>query len=427
ENVGGEIYLTGGSGRVISSGDVSVVGIDGAGGEVRMLGDQVGLFGDAMIDASGSDGGGVVLIGGDFQGKGELKTADATYIGVDTRIDADAVEQGNGGKVIVWANGATRYYGDISAQGGAVSGDGGFVEVSGKQWLDFNGRVNTNAGNGETGTLLLDPTDITIQIGGSPPPALDPDGTDPDMTFSLDTGGSAIIQVSVLEGALVGANVEVITASSSGVATLGGQITVNDPVSWSSGRKLTFTAESNVDINAAITATGSGSFTSTGVDFDNTGGKITTEGGAVDIYHTGAITIGADIDTSGIGGIDSPTAGGAVTITTAAGTINTAAASIITTGGNDGSGPGDAEDGGAVIITGTGGAMTIGNLTTTGGSEGAGPNNGGKGGDITLTQNSSGQTLTVEGNVDASGGAAVSGTPGSAGILTIDNAGAASQ
>jgi len=45
------------------------------------------------------------------------------------------------------------------------SGNGGFVEVSGKQFLDFQGNVNTLAANGNPGLLLLDPTDITIQNG----------------------------------------------------------------------------------------------------------------------------------------------------------------------------------------------------------------------------------------------------------------------
>ena len=51
------------------------------------------------------------------------------------------------------------------AKGGVESGDGGLVEVSGKIYLDYDGNVNTTALNGETGLLLLDPTDITILDG----------------------------------------------------------------------------------------------------------------------------------------------------------------------------------------------------------------------------------------------------------------------
>src|SRR5207302_4865774 len=67
-------------------------------------------------------------------------------------------------KVVVWSDGSTRYYGSISARGGAQKGDGGNVEVSGHR-LSFGGTVDTTAPRGTVGTLLLDPDDITIVTG----------------------------------------------------------------------------------------------------------------------------------------------------------------------------------------------------------------------------------------------------------------------
>ena len=71
-----------------------------------------------------------------------------------------AREAGDGGKVIVWSDGSTEYYGAASARGGANSGDGGLIEVSGKENLVFAGTGNASAPYGRPGTLLLDPKNI---------------------------------------------------------------------------------------------------------------------------------------------------------------------------------------------------------------------------------------------------------------------------
>ena len=105
------------------------------------------------------------MVGGEYQGKGTTPTASVTYVSPDSIINVDATEDGNGGSAIVWADGLTAFYGNISAKGGANSGNGGFVEVSGKDSLIFEGTVDTSAVNGEFGTLLLDPKNIAIKPG----------------------------------------------------------------------------------------------------------------------------------------------------------------------------------------------------------------------------------------------------------------------
>ncbi|MFZ5914252.1 MAG: filamentous hemagglutinin N-terminal domain-containing protein, partial [Pseudomonadota bacterium] len=136
------------------------------GGTIQALGDKVALTGTARLDASGDAGGGVVLVGGDYQGRGGVPTASRTYVARDARITADAITKGNAQKVVVWADGDTRFYGAISARGGAQGGDGGLVEVSGKQNLGFDGRVDVSAPMGKGGSLLLDPDFIFIKNGG---------------------------------------------------------------------------------------------------------------------------------------------------------------------------------------------------------------------------------------------------------------------
>ena len=168
---GRDVRLQGqGRGDVLVSGtiDASATAAGETGGHVAITGEHVGLLNGARVDASGPAGGGTILIGGDFQGKNpDVRNATATYVAPTATIKADATEQGDGGRIIIWADDITRYYGNISARGGAQGGDGGFVEVSGKRSLDFNGAVITSAANGNIGTLLLDPDNIVIATGGA--------------------------------------------------------------------------------------------------------------------------------------------------------------------------------------------------------------------------------------------------------------------
>ncbi|MEQ9552778.1 MAG: CHAT domain-containing protein [Coleofasciculus sp. G3-WIS-01] len=133
---------------------------------VNVLGNKVGVF-DATINASGTYGGGTVRLGGDYQGQGTFN-ASQTLVSENSLITADAGVQGTGGEVFVWADGVTGFYGTISARGGTQVGDGGFIEVSGKELLVFTGHADAGAANGQPGTLLLDPKNIIIGDANSP-------------------------------------------------------------------------------------------------------------------------------------------------------------------------------------------------------------------------------------------------------------------
>ncbi len=147
------------AGTVIASGILDASGTTG--GNVQVLGDRVGVI-SGKIDVSGINGGGVALIGGDYQGKGTIPNATRTYISQDSIINADALVNGDGGKVITWANNTTRFDGNITARGGTESGNGGLVEVSGKKNLSFRGNVDVSAVNGQSGSIFLDPENIII-------------------------------------------------------------------------------------------------------------------------------------------------------------------------------------------------------------------------------------------------------------------------
>ncbi|MDY6939704.1 MAG: filamentous hemagglutinin N-terminal domain-containing protein, partial [Cyanobacteriota bacterium] len=132
---------------------------------IQILGNRVALL-DATLDASGANGGGNIFLGGDFRGLGTIPNARYTFVDAETAIFADALQRGNGGRVILWADDTTQFFGNISARGSAEpNASGGFVEVSGKQSLVFRGDVDTRAPNGTVGTLLLDPENISIADG----------------------------------------------------------------------------------------------------------------------------------------------------------------------------------------------------------------------------------------------------------------------
>lgn len=158
---GGTIRVHGDAGSTLyASGQHVVTGQTG--GQVDLLASRINLMA-ATVDVSG----GGIRIGGDFQGQNpNILNADSTTIGVGTALRADGLANGNGGRVIVWSEAQTRFLGDISARGGALGGDGGFIEVSSKGDLAFAGLADAGASHGSAGTLLLDPKNLIIDTAG---------------------------------------------------------------------------------------------------------------------------------------------------------------------------------------------------------------------------------------------------------------------
>ncbi|WP_128576403.1 GLUG motif-containing protein [Pseudomonas sp. BAY1663] len=235
----GKVVLNGGDeGSVQVAGTLDTSATTGQGGAIEVTGANVALA-DATLDASGATGGGSVKVGGDWQGTGTLTRAQATTVDAASTLKADATHNGDGGTVVVWSDQHTSYQGHISAKGGAQGGDGGQAEVSGKAVLGFTGTVDLSAAHGAFGDLLLDPYDLTISsgTGGSATATAD------DSTLGADT----------LEGLLADANVTVSTGTA---GSQNGDITVASAVSWDANTTLTLNAAGNIDIDAAITASG---------------------------------------------------------------------------------------------------------------------------------------------------------------------------
>jgi CHAT domain-containing protein len=277
-------------GMNITSGKIDVSSSTGKGGNVGVFGNQVGLV-NSFINASGNTGGGTVLIGGDLQGKGILPNALQTYVDSRSQIFANGLLTGDGGKVIVWADRSTQFLGAIAAKGGEVSGDGGFVEVSGKESLDYRGSTNTLAPHGKIGTLLLDPANIFVNATG---------GNSSLANASAFTNASpvnAILDVSLINSALsnvvLQATNEITFAAPINITTSGVGITAQAGNTITVGNSIT-TNGGNVSLiaNDPAFATNNGNI--------SIFGDITTQGGAINVTvnNAGQLSIASGADLS---------------------------------------------------------------------------------------------------------------------------------
>jgi hypothetical protein len=370
---GGHVHVDAGeSGTLLNSGhiDVSNTDIGGMGGTVHLLGEQVGLFGDAEVNASGHSGGGEVLIGGDLHGDGHaIPHAAHTYIGHDVVIHADATHSGNGGTIVAWSDEITQVYGSLSARGGQTFGDGGFIETSshGQLLVDRGGDVSAPAGH--AGTWLLDPFNIRIvntlavyQVTEfSMPPFFTPTIPDSEVTadaiqMELQTGATVVISTVNPDGTQDGdilqiapINVTFDNAGDSGtlILTAANNITIAGGITASNGSLNVILeanvgsddlnpASGNVVVNANIDTNG-GFFNSMGVDFDSTKATILAFGG-VSITHTGTVDLGAISTGMSFGGTTF------ISDANVHGAINVGEGNVLIDGGNDGQPDGANDD-----------------------------------------------------------------------------------
>jgi filamentous hemagglutinin family protein len=353
----GVVTLDGGaSGITAVSGAIDVAGAAAGekGGRVVVTGDKVALMPGARIDASGDAGGGTVLVGGDWQGaNAAVRNAAQTFVADGARVRADAASGGDGGKVVVWADDATRYYGDISARGGATGGDGGQVEVSGKQTLDFRGGVDVSAPAGTGGRLLLDPQDIVLNNTAQTPPPNNAPGT-PDIAFG-DPPAAGATTVEIAD--VVGFSELYLQATR--------DITVANDLTMNADGSVRFEAGRDINVNANVTVSGTGAIRLTAdADFSGSGGPASNNDGAI---RRGAVgnTLTQAAGTMQLQGADGVTATvsapNVTVVNTASGNVdvtNTAAGGAIALG--------NVASGNLTLATADGAISDTGTVTSTG-------------------------------------------------------------
>jgi len=252
----GTVEIAGVGGSIRVDGTLAAVGRrpGEAGGTIvaNATGDVL-LGPTARVVADGRAGGGTVAVGttaararaqGGGVGAGEARR---TVVAAGAQVRADATETGNGGRVAVMGREQVTQAGAISARGGPQGGDGGRVEVSSRDGFALTGTVSTVAPQGQNGTLLIDPRDLSIvasasgEIGTNPAPpqvGAGDGGTTDDATLSIGT----------LETLLDGGNVRLEATR---------DLIVSKAFSHSdTANTLTLTAGRNLIVNRALTLKG---------------------------------------------------------------------------------------------------------------------------------------------------------------------------
>ncbi|HVU64321.1 MAG TPA: filamentous hemagglutinin N-terminal domain-containing protein, partial [Phycisphaerales bacterium] len=258
-----------GSVEVTGSIDASNQGENNTGGRVHILGHDVTLD-HASIDATGTNGGGEIRIGGDLAGGAGLPSADTTIVRNGTTLDASATGAGRGGSIVVWSDNLTRFEGTALADS-TLSFSGGLVETSSAGTLN----VARSIIRSRNGTWLLDPAgdlviDTTDPADGSSfvdvatlNAALDMGGTvNSVMAIPLTATGDIFIRSSILKS--MGGDATLILNSAHGIDLATG-VTISNTsgsggldlsLSWGSGGTGTLTVNSGAFSSSAFSNLG---------------------------------------------------------------------------------------------------------------------------------------------------------------------------
>ena len=249
----GEIVLDAGDGTANAGGTLNASGKASGqtGGSVQVLGKTVQVADNTKIDVSGDAGGGEVLIGGNFHGAGPQQNAQTTTVGKAT-ISANAISTGDGGKVAVWSDGQTRFAGAVSAKGGAQSGNGGQVETSGHDLNVAGAVIDASALNGEAGSWLLDPYNLTVSSSASNATQA------PTGTWTSNANGTVVLNTDINSALDSGTSVVLQTSGSLGDGQGNGDITISSLIhkSLSGPASLTLKAGGSIIVNQGISTGG---------------------------------------------------------------------------------------------------------------------------------------------------------------------------
>jgi len=157
---GGSVEIENGAGEIQIGGLASASSLTGRGGQVRVVGEGINVMSAAVIEANGSEGGGIKIGGSSTRavtvGEGALVTSSGTA-GLGGRVEV------NGGEIVVYKN---------STLGANGETNGGMVAVTGSDRVKIDGGLRATATTGNGGSISL--TGPTLTLGADS--ALDVNG-----------------------------------------------------------------------------------------------------------------------------------------------------------------------------------------------------------------------------------------------------------
>ena len=114
---GGEIFLLAPGGRIVNRGQLLARGQQ-KGGEIYVQAEQIGIFDESLLDASGETAGGTIELG--FYD--EAQATEFVYVAEHSVLQAKALTSGEGGEISIYAQTALRSHGLLNVTGATQGG-----------------------------------------------------------------------------------------------------------------------------------------------------------------------------------------------------------------------------------------------------------------------------------------------------------------
>ncbi|WP_161485648.1 S-layer family protein, partial [Polynucleobacter sp. MWH-Tro8-2-5-gr] len=199
-NNGGVIELVANNVTQAGTVEANSSATNGKGGQVNLVANDIKITKKSSTTATGTAGGGQVNVGlaqtqasggtqvnaqtpsantaqqnqavvasNAAQAANTKQMANTVTVKRGAVIDVSATQNGNAGSIAIWSQVKTTVAGTLKAIGGAINGNGGFIETSSKGVVNLAPKlvVDTSAAKGKSGLWFLDPIDLIIDASAA--------------------------------------------------------------------------------------------------------------------------------------------------------------------------------------------------------------------------------------------------------------------